>query len=239
MTASDFMKKQNATLLHDFSEFGYCVVAAAASKLPDMQRFEDWEIEKLPGCRSSSALIIRKRPTYEAECWVRWDYRGYRKAFAAYLDAFYPEYSCVLNPSLHVDHLEPRFRFRKGDNYFVRLHLVSSKVNSSYGAGFEQGFYQTERTKPLDGVVHLSWLGFCKAKGTLLPGKNSGASAWEQWARTVARIFSEDSGELASHAYVGLLAFLQLGYTRHYAGRATQLDYESMLKAYDHAHLAF
>lgn len=231
-SAEGFLAKQNLALLRDFSESGLCLVAASPEKLKDMQRFWGWTVEQLSGCLPSSACIVRKGGNFDPECWVRWDYRGYRKAFASYLCVCHPEFKSILSANFHVDHLEPRIRFSKGDNYFVRLHLIRRSVNAAYGAGFEKNFYQTEREKSLHGAAHMSWLGFCKAYGILPPGKNVGAAAWEAWARNQAREFALESGESAPDAYAGLLGVLQLGYTGYYSGEAEHFDFEAVRRAY-------
>lgn len=232
LLADGFLAKQNRALLRDFSESGLCLVAASPEKLEDMQHFWGWTVEPLPGCLPSSACVVKKSDNYEPECWARWDYRGYRKAFASYLSVFHPEFKSILSPNFHVDHLEPRFRFQKGEEYFVRLHLLERNVNTSYGAGFERSYYRAERVKPLHGARHMSWLGFCKAHGILPPGKNVGTTAWQAWARNQARVFAQESGESAQDAYAGFLGVLQLGYTGHYSGDARQFDFEAVRRAY-------
>jgi hypothetical protein len=184
----------------------------------------------------SSACIVRKKGNFDPECWVRWDYRGYRKAFASFLCVCHPEFNSILSANVHVDHLEPRFRFLKEyikeDRYFVRLHLIKRSVNAAYGAGFEKIFYRAEREKSLDGAAHMSWLGFCKAYGILPPGKNVGTAAWHAWARNQARAFAQESGESAPNAYAGLLSVLQLGYTGYYSGGTSYFDFEAVRRDY-------
>jgi len=221
LSVDDFLMKQNQGLLHDFSKSDGCLVAVSPGKLKDRQRFSGWTVEELPPCLPSSACIVRKRGNFEPECWVRWDYRGYRKAFAAYLEICHPEFNSILSMNVHVDHLEPRFRFSAGDVYFVRLHLVMKNINMAYGAGFEKNFYRTERATPIHGAIHMSWLGFCKASGILPPGKNAGTVAWDAWARKHAREFAQQSGESEQLAYSGLLDVLRLGYTGYYSGAAS------------------
>jgi hypothetical protein len=162
LSVDGFLTKQNRALLRDFSESGLCLVAASPEKLKGMQRFWGWTVESLPGYLPSSACVVKKGGDFTPECWARWDYRGYRKAFASYLSVCYPEFNSILSANVHVDHLEPRFRFPKGDRYFVRLHLIKKNVNAAYGAGFEKNFYRAEREKPLHGAIHMSWLGFCR-----------------------------------------------------------------------------
>lgn len=228
-----FLAKQNHSLIHDFSESGTCLVAVSPEKLIDMQRFWGWTVESLPRCLLSSAFVVLKGPGFEPECWARWDYRNYRKAFATYLQAYHPEYDSVLNASVQVDHLEPKYRFSTEDNYFVRLHLVKRNVNAAYGAGFERNFYKAERTKALHGAVHMSWLAYCKAYGAIPPGKAADVSAWQSWARRQAMQFAADSGETASGAYAGLLGVLQLGYTGYYSGKAEPFDYENVRRSFN------
>ena len=189
-------------------------------------------MEQLPGCLPSNAWVLKKGSNSELACWARRDYRGYRKAFAAYLNIYYLEFGSILSADVHVDHLEPKFRFSKGDKYLVRLHLLKRNVNAAYGAGFERTFYRAERAKPLLGAVHMSWLSFCKAYGILPPGKNVGPAAWQTWARNQARDFAKESGESAPIAYAGLLGVLQLGYTGYYSGEAKQFDFEAVRRAY-------
>lgn len=227
----DFLTKQNQALLHDFSKSKQCIVAINPEQLLFRQRFDGWKIEKLAGCLLSSAFILTK-PGYGPECWARWDYSRYRKAFNSYLALLYSNPLTGLSPAVQVDHLEPRIRFQKGDRYYVRLHLVSRNINASYGAGFEQNFYREERTKPLFGTVPMSWLGFCKATNIPLPGKNAGIRGWQAWARSEAKKFSLESGEDAAFTYAGMLMFLQLGYTQYYAGEAKPIDFELLCKSY-------
>lgn len=232
LSVDGFLAKQNRALLRDFSESDLCLVAASPEKLKDMQRFWGWTVEPLPGCLPSSACVVKKGGNFEPECWVRWDYRKYRKAFASYLSVCHPEFKSILSANFHVDHLEPRFRFSKEDKYFVRLHLIERNVNTAYGAGFERKFYRAERAKPLQGAIHMSWLGFCKAYGILPPGKSVGTTAWQAWARNQAREFAQESGESAPDAYAGLLGVLQLGYTGYYSGEAQHFDFEAVRHAY-------
>jgi hypothetical protein len=208
------------------------MVAINSEELQSRQYFDNWEVEKLPGILISSAFIIRK-PGYDPECWARWDYRGYRKAFRSYLELLYPDSLACLVPALQVDHLEPKIRFQKGDIYYVRLHLVTRSINAAYGAGFEQKFYQEERRKPLAGIVPMSWFGFYKAVGTPLPGKNAGVRAWQAWVRGEAKKFAFASGEKPANTYAGLLSFLQLAYTGFYGGsESKEFDFEAACEAY-------
>lgn len=227
-----FLTTQNHSLLRDFSESGLCLVAVSPEKLIDMQRFWGWTVEDLPRLLPSSAFVVRKGQGFDPECWARWNYRGYRKAFAKYLQVHHPEYASVLNANVQVDHLEPKYRFSTGDEYFVRLHLVRSNVNAAYGAGFERNFCKAERERDLHGAIHMSWLAYCKACGVIPPGKAAGASAWQSWAREHAKWFAAESGESAAQAYVGLLGVLQLGYTGHYSGNAKPFDMEEVLRTF-------
>lgn len=198
-----------------------------------MRRFWGWTIENLSGCLPSNAFAVKKGEEFDPECWARWDYHGHRKAFASYLRTYHPEFRRkILDASVHVDHLEPKFRFTNGERYFVRLHLVERKINLTYGAGIERNFFFAERTKPLTGASHMSWLAFCKAIGTLPPGKNAGTRAWREWARNRARDFADASGESAADAYAGLLGVLQLGYTGYYSGKAEPFDFDLVRQSY-------
>lgn len=232
LSIDELLTKQNRALLRDFSESGLCLVAASPKKLADMQRFWGWTIERLPRCLPTSVIVVRKDQNADPECWARWDYKGYRKAFATFLQVHHPDYGLVLNRSVHVDHLEPRYRFSPGDEYFIRLHLVSRKVNSSFGAGFERNFCKAERGKALHGAIHMSWMAYCKAYGAIPPGKAAGVSAWKSWAREQAKRFAGESGESAASAYAGLLGVLQLGYTGYYSGEAKPYDYEKVLRSF-------
>jgi hypothetical protein len=187
---------------------------------------------EVAGVFAFECLCHKKGGNFDPECWASWNYRDYRKAFASYLSIYHPEFDSILNANVHVDHLEPRFRFTKGDRYFVRLHLLKRNVNSAYGAGFEKTFYRAERAKSLHGAIHMSWLAFCKAYGILPPGKNVGTAAWQAWARNQAREFAQESGESAPDAYGGLISVLQLGYTGYYSGESKHFDFEAMRRAY-------
>ena len=232
-SVDDFISKQDRALLRDFSESDRCLVAVSPEKLKDMQRFGDWRIEQLPGCLLSSAYIVRRAPAYDPECWARCDYGDYRKAFASYLRVCHPEFGSILSANFHVDHLEAKIRFPKGNRYFVRLHLIRRSVNTAYGGGFERNFYKAECTKPLHGEIHMSWLALCKARGILPPGKNVGTVVWQAWTRYQAREFAKDApGESAADAYAGLLGVLQLGYTGYYSGEAKEFDIDEVRRTY-------
>lgn len=228
----NFLDNQNVSLLREFSGPGHSLVAASPEMLEQLKNDWGWRIIPLPGIRHSSACVIEKEGGFGAECWARWDYRGYRKAFARYLRDYHPGYSSILNSNVDVDHLEPRYRFSKGDGYFVRLHLIDKRVNAAYGAGFEKNFYRVERQKTLHGAIHMSWLCFFKASGINPPSKSSGAVAWRLWARNQSKYFSWVTGEPAGDAYAGILAFLQLGYTGSYSGNRSQFNYDFVRDSY-------
>lgn len=182
-----FLCKQRQALIRDFEKPESCLVAIAPEQLELMQQQEGWTVEYLSNCRKANAFVVRKSVNCEPECWVRCDYTGYRKAFANFLQQYYSKFHAVLNASVHVDHLEPQYRFPIGSNYFVRLHLVPKEINAAYGAGFERSFYRTEREKELHGFIYMSWVAFCKAKGARPPTKSAGLLGWDAWARQQAR----------------------------------------------------
>lgn len=153
-----FLCKQRQALIRDFEKSDSCFVALSPEELEWRRQSENWTVEYLSNCRKVNAFVVRKSSDYEHECWVRWNYTGYRKAFANFLQQYYPEYRAVLNASVHVDHLEPQYRFPIGSNYFVRLHLVPKEINAAYGAGFERSFYRNERERKLHGAfLCLGW----------------------------------------------------------------------------------
>lgn len=229
----EFLKMQNRALLRDFSGSDQCLVALSPEKLKWMRDYDGWVFERLPNCRSSSAFVIRKAPNSEPECWARWNYSGYRKAFKMFLQVHFSRFESILNKRVQVDHLEPKTRFTPASEYYVRLHLVRREVNSGFGAGYERSFYESERTKELPCAIHLSWITYCKASGICLPSKNSGVLAWDTWARERAAAFAKESGELASQAYAGFLSVLQLGYTGYHSGAAMGLDMDKLIHAFE------
>src|ERR1700677_208216 len=106
-----FVERQNRMLAADFADTLSCFVALPAEEFKWRVEFEQWTVCSLPGCKTSSAIVVRKSPTREPECWARWNYRDYRRAFSIFLRQYYPQYSITLDSSVQVDHLEPRFRF--------------------------------------------------------------------------------------------------------------------------------
>lgn len=218
MLTEEFLEMQNRALQHDFSGSNQCLVALSPEKLKWMRDNKGWVIEYLPKCRPLSAFVIYKTASSEPECWARWSYRGYRKAFKMFLQVYFQQFETILEKHVQVDHLEPKIRFLFGSEHYVRLHLVRREVNTGFGAGYERSFYEFERMKKPPCAIHLSWIAYCKATGIRLPSKNSDVSAWDIWARERAAVFSKESGEPASLAYAGFLSVLRLGYTGYYSG---------------------
>ena len=216
---NDFLVKQNQGLLQDFIKSGLCLVAASPKKMQELHADGEWIINDLPGCKASNACIIQKNGNFEPECWVRWDYRDYRKrAFKNYLKIYYPEFKEILSANFEVDHLQAKHRFNAGDPHFVRLHLVSKKINSSYGASYEKMFLKNERLKSPREADCMSWIGFCKAYGLPLPKKKSGIQKWEEWAQNNTIHLSSILNEPPHLIYSGLLDVLRLGYKGSYSG---------------------
>lgn len=227
---------QNAALLRDFTGPQHCLVAMNLETLDWKKRLNGWTVEYLPKCRPTSAFVLRKPKVDTPECWVRWDYQAHRRVFQKFLQVYYAEFETVLNDGTHVDHIEPKTRFishlSKGDQYFIRLHLVQKSINTGSGAGYERNFYQTERMQPLPNALHMSWISYCKVCGIRLPRKTTDKSEWESWARTQAAEFSASTGESEAHAYVGFISVLQLGYTGYYAGEAGGIDLNDLTQQF-------
>ena len=209
--------------MRDFIGSQHCLAAMSPEVINQKMSFCGWSFEYLPGCRPTSAFVIRQPVTGTPECWVRWDYQGHRRVFRKFLQTYYPNFEGVLNDDTHVDHVEPRVRFvlhlSKGDQYFIRLHLVQRRINTGFGAGYERSFYQKERLKPLPNSLHMSWISFCKVCGIGLPSKTASKSEWESWARIQAAQFAASTGESEESAYRGFISMLRLGYTDLYAGQ--------------------
>lgn len=232
----NFLDIQNAALLRDFTGPQHCLIAMNPEVLNLKKRFYGWTVEYLPKCQPTSAFILRKSIAGTPECWVRWDYQNHRRVFRKFLQTYYPNFESVMNDDTHVDHVEPKARFishlSKGDQYFIRLHLVQRSINTGFGAGYERNFYQTERTKSLPNALHMSWISYCKVCGIRLPSKTASKSEWESWARTQAAEFSASTGESEAYAYVGFISVLQLGYTGYYAGEAGGIEVDDLAKQF-------
>jgi hypothetical protein len=228
-----FLLYQRTTLFDEFVNGSHCVIASSPEQLKIFARLHDWEIQDLPLCRDHNVLVIRKENDSNPQCWVKWHYSGYRAAFSRFLDLHYPQYQNVLTSDVHVDHLQPRYRFKKGMEYYVRLNLTPKNVNAAFGAGFERSFYEWERDRSLNPAIHMCWLTFCKVHGILPPSKIAGIDHWKMWARANAKNFADRSGEHGGLAYMGLLNVLRLGYTKYYSGAPEQITMEEMLAEYE------
>lgn len=217
-----FIEKQNRSLIEDFTSTGSCLIAINSENLQRRVDLDGWVIEHLPGCRPKNAFILRKSKEAHPELWVRWDFSGYRRAFYRYLQHCHPELVPCLDSKVHVDHLEPRIHFNKRCRYFVRLHLVDQRTNSSYGAGYERRFHQMERARSSvmvetwPGAMYMTWLAFCKASCIALPGKRSGKHSWKHWADEVASHVVARNNEPFEFVRDGLLRALRLGYTGYW-----------------------
>lgn len=235
----EFLQLQRQSLLREFHESKNCLVAASLDKLDDfLDPFFGWTMEVLPNTKYSSARVIWKQGATQPECWARWNYKNYRKAFATFLGLYFPKFEYVIDQTVQVDHLESKLRFSKAETHFVRLHIVRREVNASFGAGFERSFYNRERTKPLRSATEMNWLMFCKANGILPPGKNTGSHTWELWARHHATIISKDLAEPEDVVVEGLLDVLRLGYTGFYSGKNALLGSSlKMVSSLDMQHL--
>jgi len=80
-----FLDHQNRMLLYDFQNTINCFVALSNEKMAYVRHLEDWEIKKLPHFRITNAIVIIKSAKRAPECWVRWNFKGYRKAFSRFL----------------------------------------------------------------------------------------------------------------------------------------------------------
>lgn len=223
-----FLDMQREAIIKDFSDIGSCFVSLSEKKLWELKQNRGWSVEPISGCRKENALIIRKSSNHEPECWVLWNYTGYRRAYTKFLEHYYPEFRNALNSSIHVDHLEPKYRFSTKSNHFVRLHLVPKEINTAYGSGFERNFFESERRKKLPNATYMSWLTFSKAYGERPPKKSSGTHVWDSWAFQLANKYHLRTGDSEFLAYFGLLNVLRLGYTGFYSGSYEPVDMQKM-----------
>ena len=95
-----FLCKQRQALIRDFNKSDACFVAISPEELEWMQQCESWTVEYLSNCHKDNAFVVRKSSAYDPECWVRWDYTGYRKAFANSRTAVLSRVSCGAERSL-------------------------------------------------------------------------------------------------------------------------------------------
>lgn len=233
----NFLAIQETSLLNDFKNPAGCFVSLSPRMLLDVQEQRPWAVTPLPRRNLADVFVLQKDSKLMPECWVRWNYSGYRRAFKLFLLTHFSNTSQNLTSDFHVDHLVPQFRFSANSQHFVRLHLARARTNVAYGAGFERCFYAEERNKELPAAMLMDWLTYCKTRGVLPPGRNAGVNAWRDWARQQAQNFSIETGETAALAYMGLLTVLKLGYTGYYAGKpggvgANELmcDFESQMR---------
>jgi len=229
-----FLAEQKRVLFEEFTHGTHCVIASNPEQLKTFVEWHDWQVENLPGSRNDNVLVIRrKHAPNNPQCWVKWSYRGYRSAFNRFLKLHYPQYQNILSQQVHVDHMQPRFRFLKGSEYYVRLSLIEKEVNTAFGAGFERSFYEWERHRNLNPAIHMCWLTYCKVNSIIPPPKNSGELQWKSWAQRHAMEFSKKSGEYGGLAYLGFLSVLRLGYTQYYAGAAEKIDMDEVFAEYE------
>lgn len=208
-----FYELQRASLAYEFkNQMSMCLMATTAEKLFEHGSFYQWKIQCFNRIKPTSALIVQKKDKLP-ELWVRRDYRGYRHAFQMYLSAFYGFSDKKLPSKWVVDHMQSKHRFKKEHPlYFIRLSLIPSDINSSYGAGFEKSFYTQERKKFPYGGIHMDWFAFLKSIGFKTPGKNAGLEAWQLWAWEIALGMEKCGVENKIFAHHGISLVLNLGY---------------------------
>lgn len=217
MNYQHYFAMQKQALSHEFkSEMSTCLMATTMDRLISHARDYRWTLSQLANTKPASALVVQK-PSSLPQLWVGRTYKGYRRAFEAYLRQCFGGNEQRLPRQWEVDHLQSTHRFKpEHPRYFVRLALVPRETNASYGAGFEKIFYSREREREPVGGIPIDWLAFLKATGLRLPGKRAGLEAWQLWAWGISEKMEQDGIDNRVLAYLGISTVLNLGYTGVY-----------------------
>ncbi|KGK41393.1 hypothetical protein LH51_08255 [Nitrincola sp. A-D6] len=228
-----FLELQQKSVLEDFRDrMGTCLIATTRERLQRHSTEYNWSIEGIGRISPISALVVTKE-NLEPELWVRNGYRGYRQAFRRFLNKYYEIEPTSLSADWQVDHLHPSSRFtREHTTYFIRLALVTRRINSSYGAGFERLLYECERQRDLNGGIHMDWMAFLKIRGVPLPSKTAGLTSWQLWAWNFAKSIASEGFDTV-FTYVELTTILNLAYTDTWRSFPLHQSFKAEAQSFD------
>jgi hypothetical protein len=189
MRIAEYVRHQQTDLVAEMRGDGDASHAALDSRqLRSLLNLRRVEVARMSPSRST---IVLKFPGLLPQLWARSSSRNYRRAFSAFLRA---EYGVVepIPPHLDVDHVSPRHRTRGVRQVvYLRLLLLPSAVNRTYGASFERRFYRFDRY--LTGVTgtHLTLVQFLKVMGHPVPDLRPRTQRWDRWAEGALTLLSQ------------------------------------------------
>ena len=197
----DFIKKQEKDSIWQFgngmSEF---LAATTQERLYRHSREYNWKPSFLPHTNSQKVLIIKKSNSDFPELWVSSTYTRYRNAFKIYLRHYFGIDN--FSSEFHVDHLLSKNTFGKNHpEYFIRLFLIPSYINCSYGAFFEKKQSNCDREKDINGGYHVSFENMYKILNVKPLKKTHSYEVVELWAKNTAFMLSNEIKENPNDLY--------------------------------------
>ena len=210
---ANFIELQRKSLIYEARNgVTTCLAATTKDRLFRHAKEYEWEINPLEKVNSEKVLVVKKKNTIIPEIWVCSTYTKCRQAFNKYLLENF-NFHGRIPKEYHVDHSLPKSRFGKqSPEYYIRLFLISSTINCSYGAVYEKGFYKPEFDSEPSGGFHICLMTFLKVLGYSILPKYSNESARESWALTISQKLENDGLENWECHYLGLLSLIYDGY---------------------------
>jgi len=209
----NFLDNQKESIVYESThKMHTCLSATTRERLFRHAKKYNWEITSLPKTNPDKVYIINKENTKFPEIWVSSTYTKYREAFNKYLFHYF-DFHQKITKNYHVDHSTPKLCFKNNNlEYFIRLLLIDSKVNCSFGATFEKNFYQFESNKEHKGGFHVSMIEILKIFGIPLIPKNTNFFERKDWAKKTSIQLEEKGLEEWELHYPGLIEIIYYGY---------------------------
>lgn len=213
MTLAEFLRHQRQSLVNEMrAEWADpSFMTLPRSRLEQLRTEGALKVKQLNELSSDS--LVLKFIEHDPQLWVDTGLRAYRKTFQSYLKNEF-NVKEPLPRGLHVDHLDPVFKFSNCiEGVYVRLVLVPGCINSRYGAGFERQSNQYNKTLSRPSGHNLTYMAFFKAVGHNIPLRSEGGDAWGNWIESgiqlllVNQIIDECEIEATRNALHGEVKF--------------------------------
>jgi len=169
MTLQSYLTAQDTAVLDSFIDDGWCICAVtSASALADLAARHGRTVHKVGALDAAEAQFVRHGS--HAELWVRARRTDYSGPFFAFAQAVYGYAPSSVPKGYNVDHLFNKERVQTPSGLeddrlpvttLVRMLLVDSKVNKSFGGLMESAMVGTGN--PARPYRRFTWLQLAKA----------------------------------------------------------------------------
>ncbi|MGY6417149.1 hypothetical protein [Vibrio parahaemolyticus] len=166
MKLCEYLEMQQDDIVFAFNNSGrFPVGLSSINSFPNVVKREDHHVMYDPRVRNKKAFIRKYNGKYEY--WVDISYTRYRKAFLNFIEEYYGVDLKEVSSGFDADHILNRVYAKKFGVKYVRMCLIASLQNRSYGRQFEKNMANIDQSKR--SIFLMDYLCAMKVMGVPIP----------------------------------------------------------------------